>query len=296
MITRRRFVQTTCLAAFAGAASPACPAIAAGSFAEGLAADLAEIERGSSGRLGVAVLDTLSGAKAGHRLDERFPMCSTFKLLLAGAILAQVDAGRERLDRRIRIEARDVLAYAPITRQRAGADMSIAELCEAAITVSDNAAANLLLVALDGPAGLTRFARSLGDDVTRLDRIEPALNEALPGDPRDTTSPAAMLNDLQALVLGKVLAVTSRDQLRTWLIANKTGDARLRAGLPRGWRVGDKTGSGDNGTTNDVAIAWPPDQSPILIATYLTGSSRADMERDAILAAVARAVANGLQR
>jgi beta-lactamase class A len=242
-----------------------------------LTAELATIERESGGRLGVAVLDTLSGARAGHRVDERFPMCSTFKLLAAAAVLKRADTGAERLDRRVRIEATDLLSYAPVTKTRAGADMTIMELCEAAMIVSDNTAANLLLATLGGPAGLTEFARALGDTVTRLDRIEPELNEAIPGDPRDTTSPAAMASNLRALTLGDALAPSSREKLTAWLVANKTGDARLRAGLPRDWRVAEKTGTGERGTANDVGLAWPPSLSlpsrgPIIVTAYLTGA------------------------
>ncbi|HEY6259207.1 MAG TPA: class A beta-lactamase [Xanthobacteraceae bacterium] len=295
MITRRRFVQNTCLAAtgcgLAGAAS------AAGGFSDNLAADLAKIEQACGGRLGVAVLDTLTGIRSRHRADERFPMCSTFKLLAAGAILARVDAGKDLLERRIRFEPRDVVAVSHITKERTGGEgMTVAELCEAAITVSDNTAANLLLAVLDGPAGLTAYARSLGDPVTRLDRIEPELNEAIPGDPRDTTSPAAMLSNLQLLVLGNALSAAAKDQLRRWLIANKTGDARLRAGLPSGWRVGDRTGSGEHGTTNDIGIMWPPERAPILVAVYLTETSKPDAERNVTMAAVGRAIATRLER
>jgi beta-lactamase class A len=264
-------------------------------WSETLSASFAGIEQESGGRLGVAVLDTQDGNQAGHRADERFPMCSTFKLLVAGAALARVDAGKDRLDRRIRFEAADLVAYSPISKDRAGGEgMSIAELCEAAMIVSDNTAANLLLATLGGPAGLTAFARSLGDAVTRLDRIEPDLNEAVPGDPRDTTSPAAMLSNLRALTLGSVLAPDSRDRLTGWLIGNKTGDKRLRAGLPGGWRVGDKTGSGERGTANDIAIIWPRGRAPVLAAFYLTGASSDAAQRDAMAAAVGRAIAASL--
>jgi beta-lactamase class A len=295
MITRRRLFQGACLTAL-GHGFAALRARAAGGFSEQLAAELVKIEQESGGRLGVAALDTATGARALHRADERFPMCSTFKLLAAGAILARVDAGRERLDRRIRFETSDLMEYSPITKERVGGDgMSLAELCEAAITVSDNTAANLLLAALGGPAGVTAYARALGDAVTRLDRIEPDLNEAIPGDPRDTTTPVAMLANLHALVLGEALSAASRARLGGWLIGCKTGDARLRAGLPTGWRVGDKTGSGGRGSTNDIGIAWPPQRAPIVIAAYLTETSKPDGQRNATLAAVGRAVASALE-
>jgi beta-lactamase class A len=182
-----------------------------------------------------------------------------------------------------------------ISKNRAGGEgMTIAELCEAAMIVSDNTAGNLLLAILGGPEGLTGYARSLGDMTTRLDRIEPGLNEAVAGDPRDTTSPAAMLGNLRTLVLGHALSASSRDRLTGWLIGNKTGDTRLRAGLPSGWRVGDKTGSGERGTTNDVGIIWPPDRAPVLVSIYLTGTAQDSEQRNATLAAVGRAVVSAL--
>jgi beta-lactamase class A len=223
-------------------------------------------------------------------------MCSTFKLLAAAAILSRVDAQEERLDRRIRFEASDVVVNSPVTKDRTGGNgMSLEELCEAAMTVSDNTAGNLILAALGGPAGLTSHARSIGDHTTRLDRIEPDLNEALPGDERDTTSPAAMLSNLSTLAFGNVLSVRSRERLTGWLLANKTGGTRLRAGLPADWRVGDKTGSGERGTTNDVGVVWPPNRAPLLVSIYLTGTSAPSDGRNATLAAVGRAVASALE-
>src|SRR5262245_36519117 len=198
MISRRRFATGACAVLVgAGSAGQRARARAASGFADALAGDIARIEVDSNGRLGVAVLDTLTDARFGQRADERFPMCSTFKLLAAAA-----NAGEERLDRRIRFGGGEVVVNSPTTKDRVGGEgMTLAELCEAAMTVSDNTAGNLLLAALGGPAGVTAYARSLGDAVTRLDRIEPELNEALPGDPRDTTTPAAMLANLRALVL-----------------------------------------------------------------------------------------------
>jgi beta-lactamase class A len=293
MITRRRLVSGA--GAAAGLALAGAKAKATGERVAQLGADFAKIESDSGGRLGVAVLDTLTQARAAHRADERFPMCSTFKLLAAAAVLARVDAGKERLDRRIRFEARDVVVYSPITKERAGGEgMSLAELCEAAMIVSDNTAGNLLLATLGGPAGLTAYARSLGDAVTRLDRIEPDLGEAVAGDPRDTTSPLAMLTNLHTLVLGNALTASSREQLTRWLRGNKTGDTRLRAGLPSGWGVGDKTGTGERGTTNDVGIIWPLERAPVLVSIYLTGTSAGGEQRNATLAAVGRAVASAL--
>lgn len=257
-----------------------------------LPAALARIETARGGRLGVAVFESGSGSLAGHRADERFPICSTFKLLAAAGILARVDAGQDRLDRRIVVTRADIVPHAPVTEQRIGGEgMTLAELCAATMITSDNTAGNLLLRVLGGPAGLTAFVRGLGDDVTRLDRWETELNEARPGDPRDTTSPAAMLHCMRILLLGPVLAAGSRALLVQWLRENRTGDARLRAGLPPGWQAGDRTGTGENGTANDVGILWPPgDQPPLLVAAYLTGSAAPAGLRNAALADVARAV------
>jgi len=293
-ITRRSFAVGSG-AALAGGWSLGGHGLAADDAFAALGRRLGEIEAQSGGRLGVAILDTQTGGKAGHRGDERFPMCSTFKALAAAAVLARVDAGEQLLTRRIRFEASEVVPYSPATKPRAGGEgMTLAELCEAAITLSDNTAANLLLANIGGPAGLTGFARRLGDAQTRLDRSEPELNEALPGDARDTTTPAAMLGNLHELVLGDALEPASRDQLTAWLLANKTGDARLRAGLPKDWRVGDKTGSGARGTVNDIAVIWPPQRTPLIATVYLTGAAGSDEARNATHAAVGKAIAAAL--
>lgn len=248
---------------------------------------LAALERRHGGRLGVAMLDTGSGRRVIHRGDERFLLCSTFKALLVAAVLARVDRGEERLDRRVVFGPGAVLSYAPVTSRHAGGPgMRVDALCEAAITVSDNTAANLLLASLGGPAAVTRFVRGLGDPVTRLDRIEPALNLGSPGDRRDTTTPNAMLDTLRTLLLGNALEQSSRQRLAGWMRACSTGAAQLRAGIPAGWVVGDKTGSGRHGETNDVAVVWPPHRKPLLVTAYYADSP-ADLDtRKAVLAEV----------
>jgi beta-lactamase class A len=252
------------------------------------------IEAGAAGRLGVAVLDTASGHLDGHRLDERFPMCSTFKWLAAAHVLQRVDAGQEQLDRRIRYGREVLLPHSPVTGQHTGEGLTMAELCEAAVTVSDNAAANLILQSLGGPAALTRHARTLGDTMTRLDRWEPALNEARPGDPRDTTTPRAMATALRTAVLGDALSPASRAQLVRWLEATSTNVQRLRADLPAGWRMGSKTGSGAHGTTNDVGVFWPPaGRAPLVVVVYLTETAAAESMRNGAVAQVARFVSTG---
>jgi beta-lactamase class A len=163
------------------------------------------------------------------------------------------------------------------------------------MTVSDNTAGNLVLKALGGPDGLTRFARELGDPTTRLDRWEVELNEAATGDLRDTTTPDVMVENIRKLILGNALRAKSRDQLTAWFVANKTGDARLRAGLPRNWRVGDRTGTGDNGATNDVAVAWPPGREPIIICVYLTETKAQPEHRNAAIAEVGRSVGEAIR-
>ncbi|MBU6477920.1 MAG: class A beta-lactamase [Xanthomonadaceae bacterium] len=256
---------------------------------DGVRAQLAMLERRHGGRLGVAILDTGSGRREGYRDDERFLMCSTFKLLLAAAVLKRVDQGNEQLDRRIVFGRNVLLDYAPVTRQHVGPPgMTVAQLCEAAITLSDNTAANLLITRVGGPAAVTGFARSLGDPHTVLDRMEPELN------PRDTTTPDSMLGDMQKLLLGDVLSQPSRERLTHWLLNCRTGLQSLRAGIPNGWRVGDKTGQWDGngaGANNDIAIVWPPNRKPILVAAYYMNHTTDPSTRKALLAEVGRLVA-----
>lgn len=253
-------------------------ALASSGTEEAVTRQLEELEKLTGGRLGVSVLDTETNISFGHRETERFAMCSTFKALAAAHALARVDRGEEALDRRITFGKDVLLPHSPVTEKRIGGKgMTVAELCEAAITISDNAAANLLLESFGGPAGLTSWLRSIGDETTRLDRMEPELNEAEFGDPRDTTTPAAMLETLGKLAFGSVLSETSRQQLIGWMVANRTGDARLRAGLPKDWRIGDKTGTSTTGAVSDIGFAWPEGRQPILIAAY-TGEAKAPLE------------------
>ena len=271
----------------------AAPALLA-TRARAAASPFAALEARHGGWLGVAVLDPRRSRPLSWRGDERFPMSSTFKFLAAAHVLARVDRGEDRLDRRIAFGREAVVTYSPATEAQAGGPgMTLGELCIAAVTLSDNTAGNLLLVSMGGPAGLTAWLRSLGDRVTRLDRWEVALNEAAPGDPRDTTTPLAMLGLLRRLLLEDALAPASRALLLEWLVANRTGDRRLRAGLPAGWRVGDKTGGGERNTTNDIGLFWPPGHGPVLVAAYFTGAQAPLPQREAVLAEVGRFVADG---
>lgn len=255
------------------------------------ATDIAAIEHRLGGRLGVAALDTGSVRLIEHRANERFAMCSTFKFLAAVAVLARIDRKEERLDRLVRYTKKDLLEYAPIAKDHVADGMTVEALMAAAVSYSDNTAANLLLAALGGPKAVTGFARGIGDTVTRLDRNEPALNEVPDGDVRDTTSPASMARDLRTLLVERTaLSEPSRALLTKWMVGSTTGNERLRAGLPKDWRVGDKTGTGPHNATNDVAIAWPPGGAPVVIAAYFWGSSAPQDDRNRALADVARVV------
>jgi len=251
-------------------------------------------ERHGRGRLGVVAIDLRDMRRIVQRPRERFPLASTFKLPLVMAVLKRVDEGAERLDRRIRFTASDILNYSPLVAQQPrGGTLTVAQLCAAAIERSDNAAANLLLATLGGPPGVTAFMRRLGDPMTRLDRNEPALNETTPGDVRDTTTPEAMANLLARLVRSRVLTDASKTRLYGWLRGATTGLTRIRAGVPAGWTVGDKTGT-TNSSGNDVAILWPPatarDRAPIVLAVYFAEVRSTDGDRDAAIADVARRV------
>lgn len=254
---------------------------------------IAELESRFDARIGVYAVDTGSGQELAHRADERFAMCSTFKGLAAAAVLDRFPPSH--LDERIRYRAADIVANSPVAEKHVDTGMTIREVCDAAIRYSDNTAGNLLLDDLGGPGAITAFARSLGDDVTRLDRRETELNSAVPGDERDTTSPRALASCYRGLVLGSRLDEADRGLLTGWLVANTTGGTRIRAGLPSDWRVGDKTGGGSYGTINDVAVVWPPGGAPIVMAV-LTSKAAADAKGDnAALAQAAAVVADDLR-
>jgi beta-lactamase class A len=261
------------------------------------ASRILSIEERTGARIGVAALDTGSGKRLDYRSKERFPVCSTFKFLAAAAVLKRVDEKQDQLGRFIRYDAKDILEYAPVTKAHLkDGGMTLGALCAAAIEQSDNTAGNLLLDAIGGPAGLTNFVRSVGDEMTRLDRKEPELNSAIPGDERDTTSPAGMCADMQRLLLGNVLSESSRRQLEDWLRHNETGALMIRAGVPKTWTIGDKTGRGANGATNDVAIVRPPGRAPILIAIYSIGSTSSADDRAATVAEAARVIVEFLSK
>jgi beta-lactamase class A len=254
---------------------------------DGFAAAMGKIESAADGRLGVAAFDLGRKIQLSYRGDERFPMCSTFKVLASSSILSREPA---LLATRIRYTKQDLVSYSPITEKHVADGMTNAELCAAALQYSDNTAANLLLKQTGGPAGLTAYARTLGDEVFRLDRWETALNSAIPGDPRDTTSPVAMMRTLQKLTLGDGLPAAAQKQLVDWMLANTTGATRIRAGVPADWKVADKTGSGSYGTTNTIAVVWPPGKAPIVIAVFFTQPAKDADTRSDVIADATKAI------
>jgi beta-lactamase class A len=255
-------------------------------------AELTQLEAASGGRLGLAAIDTGSGARLLHRADERFAFCSTFKLIVAAAILHRSQSDFGLLERRITYTAQDLANnYAPVTKQHVASGMSVAQLCAAAVDYSDSTAVNQLIKLLGGPSAVTAFTRSIGNDTFRLDRWEPDLNTAIPGDARDAVTPAAMAQSLRQLVLGDALVPRQREQLQAWMRANTTGGARIRAGVPADWQVGDKTGTGDYGTTNDIGVIWRPAGAPLVAAIYFTQKHKDAPRRDDVVASAARIVA-----
>ncbi|TCG04552.1 class A beta-lactamase [Paraburkholderia steynii] len=252
-----------------------------------------QLEASSGGRLGVAALNTADGSYVGYRESERFPMCSTFKLLVVALVLKRSMAERSLLDERVRYGEADLVANSPVTRRHVGEGMTIGELSVAALQHSDNTAAKLLLTAVGGPEVLNQFALSIGDEWFDLLRGEPEVNASVPGDMRDTTTPRAMMLDVQKLLLADdVLGSQQREQLKAWMLGNVTGAARIRAAVPgSGWLVADKTGSGDYGTANDVAVVYPPSAAPFVVAVYFTGvMPKQTLPRDEVVVEAARIV------
>lgn len=272
--------------------TPTAP-LTTGTATGALATALDSLERRTKRRIGIYALNTGNGTGLSYRAGELFPMCSTYKPLCVAAVLARDD--RTALRRRIDYRRADLVDYSPITSRHVGRGMTVEQLCSAAIRYSDNTATNLLITHAGGPAQVTAFLRRLGDPITRVDRDEPAVNTAIPGDLRDTTTPRAIAADYLRLATTNTLNTEARASLVGWLRTNTTGDAQIRARVPTPWTVGDKTGSGDYGTTNDVAILWPPQQPPIALA-ILTTMHREDAEPDpTVIARIAGDVVNALQ-
>lgn len=259
-------------------------------------APLARYERDTNGRIGLYAKNLTTGKTLLWRADERFVMCSTFKASLAGMVLSRVDRGQDSLSAVIRFGSKDVPDWhAPVAKEHlAAGSMTVGEMCEAAVEHSDNTCANLLLARAGGPAALTAFWRSTADAVTRLDHNEPALNRSPPGDPRDTTTPAAMAGTLQRLVLGEVLSHESRERLKNWMVNCKTGANRLRAGLPVTWKVADKTGNNGEDAAADIAIVWTLAGSSVVVCAYTQGGKPKPERLTAVFTEIGRLVGERL--
>lgn len=288
-IDRRRILWTAASATTFGVMGPAR------AVADPLEDVVAAIETRLGARVAMTVLDDATGRAWHHRATEPVAMASTFKVLAAAAMLARVDRGEDRLERRVVFSKATLVPYSPATETRVGEPgMTLAEIAEAAITLSDNTAGNLLLESIGGPRGLTAFLRSIGDDVTRLDRWEPELNEAAPGDPRDTTTAAAFARSLRELVIGRALSAGSRERLTGWMVGDLVGGPVLRAGLPQTWTIADKTGAGGNGARGVVAVVWPKDRKPLTVAIYLAETKASMAERNAAIAEIGAALARSI--
>ncbi len=283
MLTRRHIVTLAVAAALAPAARAARAARA-----------LKAIHRKVGGRLGVHILDSQSGRRIAYDDDSRYAMASTFKVMLAAALLWQVDKSAFTLDHELAISSDDLLPASPDVeaKLKSGAkSMTVRDLCAAIVISSDNTAANVLLTGIGGPQAFTTFMRSIGDEKTRLDRTEPDLNANLPGDPRDTTTPRAMVDSMLRVFTQDVITMRSRALLIDWMMRSRTGLDRVRAGIPKSWQVGDKTGTGMSGAVNDLVLAWPPERRPILIAVYMSESKLPLQDLTAAHADVGRLVA-----
>jgi beta-lactamase class A len=297
MIDRRQLVIAAPLLvmapAFAAARAATSGVAAAGRFAP-LRRAIAQIERDAGGPIGVALIDTHDGARFAHRAASRFPLCSTFKLLLAARLLHGAQTGLWQMIDRLSITQADMLNNAPFSETRIGGTASLRELAEAMCVLSDNPAANLALARIGGPAALTAWLRGTGDAVTRLDRTEPAMNNEVPGDPRDTTTPAAMLATCRRLVTGPVLTPDGRAQLLAWMQASRTADAMIRAALPAGWAEANKTGAGEDRARNIVSIITPPGRRPIWVAAYLFAAKSSLAERNRQFVPLGRAIVDSI--
>ncbi|TDE39900.1 class A beta-lactamase [Nonomuraea mesophila] len=261
--------------------------------------ELRALETSFKGRIGAYAIDTATGRTIAYRSGERFPLLSTFKTMACAAVLHKARTSQPGLmNKRVRWTARDLVDYSPVTEKHVKDGMTVAGLCDAAITMSDNTAGNMILKQIGGPAGLTRYFRSLKDRVSRLDRWETELNDWTPKSRRDTTTPSAIARDLRAVTYGKALNAKDRAQLNAWLIANTTGDARIRAGLPKTWTIGDKTGTNSDGFGggNDIAVIWPNRAAaPIIMAIY-TNRRPGLAADDKTIAKTAEVLARGLGR
>jgi beta-lactamase class A len=256
-----------------------------------LSQKVVELEKQLNARIGVVVLGEASDQRWQYRPNERFPLNSTFKTLACAALLKRVDEGHVGLDQVVTFSSEDLVAYSPVTSQLVGgSDMTLDQICLAAMTMSDNTAANLVLKSIGGPAGLNDFLRSIGDQVTRLDRWETDLNSTIPGDERDTSTPYAMAQTLRKLILGEIISTSSTIKLKRWLTMNTTAGMLLRPSLPQGWIMGDRTGAGDYGSRSITAAVWLPQYSPLMVTIYVTETEATFEEQNAAIAEIGEVI------
>lgn len=248
------------------------------------------VEQRIGGHIGVAVYDTGSQSLWQHDGDSRFPLMSTFKTLACAKLLADAEQGRSSLNSTVVIEQKDLVTYSPVTEKHLNQPFSLQQACSTTLATSDNTAANIVLEGIGGPAAFTKFMRSVGDEVTRLDRIEPFLNEAAKGDPRDTTTPVAMVKSLDRLLYGDALSVSSKQQLTQWMKNNRVSDSLLRSVLPAGWQIADKSGAGGHGSRAIVGSVWRENRAPILVSIYITQSEAPFKQRNQAIAEIGDAI------
>ncbi len=260
------------------------------SYASQLNEDISLLEQQTSSRIGVSVWDTQADERWDYRGDERFPLMSTFKTLACAKMLSDMDSGKLSKNATAKVDERSIVVWSPVMDKLAGQNTRIEHACEAAMLMSDNTAANLVLNEIGGPKAVTMFLRTIGDKATRLDRIEPRLNEATPGDSRDTTTPNAILNTLRTLVEDETLSYESRVQLKIWMQDNKVSDSLMRSVLPTGWSIADRSGAGGHGSRGINAIIWKENHRPVYISIYVTETELSLQARDQLVAQISQLI------
>lgn len=262
---------------------------------ERLLAAVQSEENALQARVGVAVFDASTGRTWGYRSDERFPLNSTHKAFSCAALLAKVDDGSLSLDQSVKITKEMLVTYSPITEKSLAPEtMTFSKICQAAVSYSDNTAANVVFDAIGGAAGFKAFMRSVGDERTQLDRTEPALNEGTPGDERDTTTPSAIVNSLRQTLLGDRLSTASRAELTQWMLDDQVASALLRSSLPADWKIADKTGAGGYGSRSIVAVIWPPMRQPLVVGIYITQTKASMQDSNQSIARLGTALRDAL--
>ncbi|MFB0980352.1 MAG: class A beta-lactamase [Alteromonadaceae bacterium] len=249
-----------------------------------------EQERKIGGRIGVSIYDVTANDLWNYNGNLRFPLMSTFKTLACAKLLSDVENGIQSLDNSTVITKKSLVTWSPITEQRVGEKVTLKEACSAAMIMSDNTATNIVLKGIKGPEALTQFLRSIGDDVTRLDRIEPYLNEAIDGDERDTTTPNAIVKSLHTLLFGDVLSTLSKEQLKKWMMDNRVTGSLLRSVLPELWSIADRSGSGGFGSRAITAVVWSDKKTPLIISIYLTQTKISFDQRNKTIADIGKEI------